>query len=204
MGMSLGSKGAVNYAVLLGHRLRSEKEWAAAQDFSQKYWNEKITAAAQKNEPWDWKISRIDSNPYGMKIQYNILAAAQRQMFFNYQVKLPHYKDPKFLTTAAARYVSGFLQIQKTNPDEFWVPTYDIDLMWHAHMLHPEAYSGDTTKITGKPLKHDDSINDRMDGGQLANGWERTQKAWTDLAMAGEPHISKPGGMWRGNPTHNE
>jgi hypothetical protein len=142
-------KGSINYAVLLEHRLRSEKEWAAAQDFSKKYWDERISAVAQK-EPWDWKDSRIKAKPFEMKIQYNILAAAQRQMFFNYQVKLPHYKDPKFLATASARYVSGFLEIQKIHPDEFWVPTYDIDLMWHAHMLHPAAYSADTTKITGK------------------------------------------------------
>ena len=30
------------------------------------------------------------------------------------------------------------------------MPTYDIDLIWHAHMLHPEYYNADTLKLLGR------------------------------------------------------
>ena len=53
----------------------------------------------------------------------------------------------------------------------------------------------------GQVLKHDDSVNDRGEGSQLATGWQNTQKAWSELRLPGESSISKPGGMWRGNPS---
>ena len=28
--------------------------------------------------------------------------------------------------------------------EEFWVPTYDIDCVWHAHQLHPRSYFEET------------------------------------------------------------
>merc|ERR1719313_2814640 len=188
----------INYEALQKHRVRGEREYKDRLEFSKKYWASQSDTSA---EPWDWKSSSATVDLSATKIQYNILEAAQRQMNFNYQVKLPHYTDPKFLTTAAERYVSGFLTLQRKKPDEFWVPTYDIDLIWHAHMLHPEYYNADTLKLLGRVLKHDDSVNDRSEGGKLATGWKNTQKAWSELKLPGEPSISKPGGMWRGNPS---
>lgn len=37
-------------------------------------------------------------------------------------------------------YLDKFLELKRRRPDEFWVPTYDIDCIWHAHQLHPQAY----------------------------------------------------------------
>ena len=41
------------------------------------------------------------------------------------------------------------------------VPTYDMDLMWHAHMSYPAAYQSDMLRIALRRVGHDDSINDR-------------------------------------------
>jgi hypothetical protein len=39
------------------------------------------------------------------------------------------------------------------------VPTLDIDLMWHTHMLFPVQYATDCKQITGIPLiNHDDEV----------------------------------------------
>ena len=40
---------------------------------------------------------------------------------------------------------------------DFWVPTYDIDLVWHAHQLHPHLYQKETYQLCGCVLPHDDS-----------------------------------------------
>jgi hypothetical protein len=45
-------------------------------------------------------------------------------------------------------------------PDAFLVPTYQIDLVWHSHMLSShEAYSKDCTMIAGCVPDHDDSVS---------------------------------------------
>ena len=52
------------------------------------------------------------------------------------QVSLPQYQDRTFLQRAEQRY-RAFLYLMKNRPGSFMVPTYDIDLMWHAHQVRP-------------------------------------------------------------------
>merc|ERR1719410_325670 len=128
-------------------------------------------------------------------IKYDIAAACERQMDFHYQVAiLPHYRDPKFLHKAASRYIMFFLELKRRRPTGFWVPTYDLDAVWHTHMLHPLDYISDTRRLCGQVLKHDDSVNDRSDGAQLLQSWEATRNAWK-AEFGQEPF--KAGGMWR-------
>jgi len=83
------------------------------------------------------------------KIEYDITAACGRERVFYYQVSLPHYGDRKFLTRALERY-KHHLVVKQQNPDLFFVPCYDFDLIWHAHQVHPLIYQKDTTKVIGK------------------------------------------------------
>jgi hypothetical protein len=72
--------------------------------------------------------------------------------------------DKRYLRAAEQRY-KGFLQLFRMTDSKFFlVPTYDIDLIWHAHQLNPIAYSDDMTRILGKVLNHDDSDSDRTPG----------------------------------------
>ena len=83
-----------------------------------------------------------------------------RQGVFYYQVSLDHYHTEEFLQDAFLRY-KMYLYLKQQNTQQFLVPCYDIDLIWHTHQVHTLHYSKDTTAILGFVLKHDDSVNDR-------------------------------------------
>ncbi|KAH9615627.1 hypothetical protein KSS87_011780 [Heliosperma pusillum] len=112
---------------------------------------------------------------------YDLVAAAKRQASFAFQVCRPHMMDERFLREAAARY-KGFLHLIRTNRmlslERLCVPTYDVDLMWHAHQLYPEAYYKDTSELVGSVVPHDDTVSDRTKGGKLDKGQFETTRQW--------------------------
>lgn len=55
------------------------------------------------------------------------------------------------------RYVK-FLQLMKDYPSTVFVPTLDIDLVWHTHQLSPYAYNTYCRTNVGRPINHDDTI----------------------------------------------
>ncbi|MCO5602562.1 hypothetical protein L7F22_056696 [Adiantum nelumboides] len=131
------------------------------------------------------------------RIQYNLEEAALRQSSFYYQVSQPHMREESFLGAAAQRY-KGFLHLFKmTGCKCFLVPTYDIDLMWHAHQLNPEAYAEDLTRILGKVLEHDDTESDRSPGQKLDEGFEQTCQQWQKCYGV---TYQRAGAMYRGEP----
>eukprot|EP00178_Gracilaria_changii_P018986 TRINITY_DN551_c0_g1_i2.p1 TRINITY_DN551_c0_g1~~TRINITY_DN551_c0_g1_i2.p1 ORF type:complete len:255 (+),score=29.47 TRINITY_DN551_c0_g1_i2:341-1105(+) len=136
------------------------------------------------------------SSTESSRISYDIVAAAERQMVFQYEVGImPQYQQSHFLRSAVHRY-RNFLRLQQLRPDEVWVPTYDIDVCWHAHMLHLRWYNTKTVKLRGSVLKHDDSLNDRTTGSELNQRWNATASTWAHT-FSSPIHIA--GGMWRGN-----
>ena len=50
------------------------------------------------------------------------------------QVSLPHYRDAAFLKQADCNY-RQFLYLHQQNPGNFIVPSFDMDLLWHAHQV---------------------------------------------------------------------
>jgi len=87
----------------------------------------------------------------------------------------------------------------KRDRPQFLVPTYQIDLMWHTHMLTSiELYHADIMNATGKILEHDDSLNDRTEGGTLDNNFQATRKLWSDVYGV---EYKVAGGMYRGIPS---
>ncbi|KAL8117873.1 hypothetical protein AgCh_015675 [Apium graveolens] len=112
---------------------------------------------------------------------YDLVLAIERQSPFFYQVSRPHMKNELFLEGAVARY-KGFLHLIKKNREHmlkrFCVPTYDIDLIWHSHQLHPVSYCKDLVKLIGKVLEHDDADSDRTKGQKLDVGFSETTSQW--------------------------
>ncbi|KAJ7570363.1 hypothetical protein O6H91_01G117200 [Diphasiastrum complanatum] len=98
------------------------------------------------------------------KITYNLVEAVSRQRSFYYQ----RYK--------------GFLHLIKMQNRDmtsaFFVPTYDIDVMWHAHQLSPVAYANDMKALLGKTLDHDDTDSNREEGQKLDTGFRKTRELW--------------------------
>jgi len=115
--------------------------------------------------------------PYVQKSSYDLTAACLRQASFYYNVSLPHYKDSGFIDNAVLRY-KKFLYLRKIHPDQFIVPFYDVDLVWHTHQLHPVAYEADMTLYLGSLFNHDDTDTDRSPSSKLTTSGEKTRKLW--------------------------
>ena len=62
---------------------------------------------------------------------------------FYYQTSLPHYRTMEFIHIALIRY-KQWLSIKSLRQNEFYSPTYDIDVVWHAHQGNTEVYRIDT------------------------------------------------------------
>ncbi|KAJ8439997.1 hypothetical protein Cgig2_022679 [Carnegiea gigantea] len=96
----------------------------------------------------------------------------------------PFIGNDIFLKEAVAQY-KGFLHLIKRNKEksirQLCVPTYDIDLMWYAHQLHPALYCKDITAIFGMVLEHDDTNPDRIEGNKLDVGFMETTKQWEEV-----------------------
>lgn len=115
------------------------------------------------------------------------------------QVSRSYVNNEVFLQEAVARY-KGFLYLIKKNRERslrrFCVPTYDVDLIWHTHQLHPESYSNDMVKLIGKVLEHDDTDSDRGKGTKLDTGFSNTTSQWEETFGR---RYWKAGAMYRGN-----
>ncbi|XP_060576085.1 uncharacterized protein LOC132733458 [Ruditapes philippinarum] len=179
------------------HMLRPLNKFKEEQKESQKLWFEMYSE--------DYEPFTVDySAPYNAdaidrfksKITYDIVAAAQRQTVFYYQVSLPHYRDKKFLQNSLQRY-ERFLYLKTQLPKAFMVPCYDIDLMWHTHQLNPLSYKKDMVKIIGHLFNHDDSVNDRSKGSKLSEADKKTRESWNSFY---NENYSLFGAMYRGTP----
>ena len=110
-----------------------------------------------------------------------------------------HINNDIFIEGAVARY-KGFLHLIKRNQEKsikrFCVPTYDIDLIWHTHQLHPVSYCKDLNKALGKILEHDDTDSDRTKGKKLDVGYSGTTKQWEETFGL---RYWKAGAMYRGS-----
>lgn len=53
---------------------------------------------------------------------------------------------------------SNFLKLFRLYPTTMFVPTLDIDLVWHTHQCSPSRYYTITQEVAGKFVNHDDSI----------------------------------------------
>lgn len=139
-----------------------------------------LKAANESNEDSDRQKSEAT------RLTYDIRGAMGRQRSFYYNVSLPHYQDDQFLQTSLLRY-KKFLRLHQLCPQEFLVPCYDIDLMWHTHQLEPVTYERDCLRLLGRVLSHDDNVGgDRSEGSKLSKAFTRTAELWKQ--HFGEPY----------------
>lgn len=113
---------------------------------------------------------------------------------------MPYWNDNAFLEGAVARY-KGFLHLFKRDRERsmnrFCVPTYDIDLIWHSHQLHPASYCKDLVAIMNIVLNHDDTDSDRTKGQKLDVGFSETTKQWEETFGS---RYWRAGATYRGTP----
>lgn len=104
-------------------------------------------------------------------------AAAASQRLFTGHLIAPSWEEPAAAAAAAARYVR-FLGLAACAGGRlpFLVPTPDMDLVWHAHLMATVAYGRDRTAQLWHVYIHtvDD---DGTPGGRLADGRAATAAA---------------------------
>ena len=128
----------------------------------------------------------------------NMVGSATNQGGFLWQVLPEQYGDAAFVRRACERYAM-LVALWRDCPGEFLVPTYDMDLVWHAHLSTPRLYAAELLGITGRAIDHDDSVNDRTPGAKLDVRGARTRELWKRKYGNGESYVRK-GAMWRGDP----
>ena len=149
-----------------------------ASDRTQELWE-----ARSPNVPFFWKSD--DENNIklpeavtlcGKVDGFDLVASTTCQAGFLWQVSDKNFHDDMFLQQGVDNY-HKFLQLQ--SDDLPLVPTYQIDLMWHTHMLsNTGLYNLDCEKIRGARFHHDDSLNDRTPGATLDVAFSKTSDLW--------------------------
>ncbi|ELU09248.1 hypothetical protein CAPTEDRAFT_200727 [Capitella teleta] len=149
------------------------------------------------NDPFelDPKATLID---HVSSLSVPLQESAKSLIDFAYQVALPHYQDPMFLRHALERYLN-FLQLLQENKEIRLVPCYDIDLVWHVHLLHPIAYRQDMQNIVGRMIDHNQSSFDRSLGSALDDAFTATKTLWQTTF---HQEYESPGAMYRGRNEH--
>lgn len=97
----------------------------------------------------------------------------------------PAIVEEGWIERAVGRYET-FLELARDNPGRIVVPTLDIDLIWHCHMLSPDDYVEDCRAIVGRVLAHDTGHSQNT----LGNAFEQTQELWRQAT--GEPMVAPP------------
>jgi hypothetical protein len=130
--------------------------------------------------------------------RFDLVSSTQNQAAFLWQVSGPKFREDEFLHQAAENYYK-FLKLSSTGETSLpLVPTYQIDLMWHTHMLWSlRGYHMDCISIRGEKFHHDDSLNDRTPGATLDLAFQATKRLWEETY---NQNYIVDGGMYRGEP----
>jgi len=139
---------------------------------------------------------------------FDLRGSTDRQSAFLWQVSGPLFSNDRFLKDGIERYHKFILLRRKANDKNnnknnkiaIVVPTYQIDLMWHTHILSSLAmYHRDCRSLLGdrSSLNHDDGLNDRSEGGTLDVAFNETKALWNTMYSQ---EYSVCGGMYRGEP----
>jgi len=98
----------------------------------------------------------------------------------------PRIITDAWIDQAITRY-GQFLDLARKDPGATLVPTLDIDLIWHVHMLSPRDYRDDCENMLGRLLTHDDQKSDK----ELSGAFEATSEKWAETHAT--PYV------WRAN-----
>uniref|UniRef100_A0A7S1QN65 Uncharacterized protein n=1 Tax=Alexandrium catenella TaxID=2925 RepID=A0A7S1QN65_ALECA len=156
--------------------------WEAAYRRTADVWHEKFgTAYRVPDDELPRKCHKIKSGA-----TTHLDSAVQRQAAFNRRIlKLgPAMITPVWIQTAVGRY-SQFLALAKDNPGVILVPTLDVDLVWHAHMLSPADYQEDCQQLLGRLLSH----NDALAAGEIETSFKATKALWQQ--RFGSPYVQE-------------
>ena len=133
----------------------------------------------------------------GMVGGFDLLGSTRRQGTFLWHVSAPCFQDDAFLKQGVEQYFK-FLTLKRENGDLPLVPTFQIDLMWHTHMLGSLVkYNRDCLDVRGERFHHDDSFDDRTPDAPLDRAFKATAALWKKVY---DEEYATELGMYRGEP----
>ena len=119
---------------------------------------------------------------------YDLLSAAERQSSFLWQVSRSCFRQDKFLREGVDRYCKFLLLWKSAKKTHSLIPTYQIDVIWHSHMLSStKKYDEDCKELIGCEFDHDDSLDDRSEGSSEFSAFHATKSLWERTCKC--PHI---------------
>ncbi|CAH1768990.1 9604_t:CDS:2, partial [Entrophospora sp. SA101] len=107
---------------------------------------------------------------------FSLFDAVNRQRKFTQKMVVDNHSwicNYQIQNNAIRRY-ECFMKLIGKNPSKCIVPTLDIDLAWHTHMLNPKFYKKYTMEKTKRFINHDDSIEDQV----IDKSFKKTCKLW--------------------------
>eukprot|EP01065_Artemidia_motanka_P035296 TRINITY_DN43213_c0_g1_i1.p1 TRINITY_DN43213_c0_g1~~TRINITY_DN43213_c0_g1_i1.p1 ORF type:complete len:412 (+),score=76.80 TRINITY_DN43213_c0_g1_i1:84-1319(+) len=171
--------------VWLVHRLAPQVYAADTQKLCGKLVDFPVMSAAQRSaalergrevwgrstgERWDPPQTEeeavVASEGLERRCEYDLLRSASAQAQFVFQTSRPQFRNTKFRQRAVKRYMR-FMSLAPRRFERMIVPAYDVDMMWHSHMQHPQLYRDIIADCVGFVVSHDDSIPaTHADGGR--------------------------------------
>ncbi|CAM6045164.1 unnamed protein product [Sphagnum compactum] len=142
-----------------------------------------------------YPIDEFNAVDQGILELEELVGAVARQSSFYYQVSQPYMWEDSFLQVAKERYKCFLHMLSRLKGSSLCVPTFDIDLMWHAHQLSPIAYTRDTKALLGCIVDHDDTM-ERGPNTKLGHGFKDTIKLWESTFGTS---YERAGSMYRGS-----
>ncbi|KAK0472456.1 hypothetical protein IW261DRAFT_1343552 [Armillaria novae-zelandiae] len=126
----------------------------------------------------------------------DLIGAVLRQGTFVDKMHKLCWTEPGFFSSAedevalkhsTARY-HAFLDLMSSSLTGFFVPTLDIDLVWHTHQLMARRYSRDCFEHVGRFIDHDDKVAED----RLSKAFDITCRAWQDRFGIAYTHCGCP------------
>ena len=178
---------------VINHKVYSREERAQLIQVTKELWN--------RSYPGEVFYADLkDPNPpidqsFKSSLGYDLEKAVAKEMIFNYQIALPHFRDENFLREAVKRYWF-MLMAYKESSEVPVVPYSDNDLVWHSHMAHPKIYKNETIELFYYILPHTFNDSVRLPGTEAWAKVTIAKKVWEEKKKP----IAVPGGMFRGKP----
>jgi hypothetical protein len=138
------------------------------------------------------KVDKCDECPkVDCDFLERIISSAKNQSSFLWHINWPEYEDSAFLEESVDRY-EKMLHLMKKHPNQFIVPTYDIENIWRTHLAFPSRYIEDCRRLVGREINHNDDC-----GSFLSISCTQTELLWNDTFVS---PWKKNGAMFRGDP----
>ena len=124
-------------------------------------------------------VGELDGDDDVLVSGYDLLAASERQSTFLWQVSRSCFRQDNFLREGVDRYHKFLLLWKSAKKIHSLIPTYQIDIIWHCHMLSStKKYDEDCKELIGCEFDHDDSLDDRSEGSSEFIAFQATKSLW--------------------------